>query len=193
LKLAYLARITGAVLLTVVMAACAQASDDAPLPTLAVLPTAEPTATLIPTGTHTPTPEPTEEPPPEPAGELPVIELPAITSPGDGQMRPGCEDWQAWQITRLQLQETIYSEPVAEAPSAADVPLLQVRRWRDAVALLDYDECLADARAQFLTALDEASAALGAPDRATAAAHEQRAAQAYAAFEREIGLLQGGG
>ncbi len=188
-------------LVCLLAAACSPQAEQSELPTLAVLPTDEP-ATEPPTAP----PATATVPPPTAAPTEPVeeaaqavteeAEAPAIAADSNGtiisggEMIPGCDDWQSWDISRLELRDSIYSQPVANA-APADIPRLQLEQLRAGVGAMDYNECLAEARFQYLNALDEALLALAAPDRATADQHEQLAADALAAFDSELALLGG--
>lgn len=188
-------------MVALLVAACSPQAETGELPTLAVLPTDEPATeppTVPPaTATAPPTQAPTVEPLEEAAQAVTEeAEAPAIAADSNGtiisggQMIPGCDDWQSWDISRLELRDSLYSQPVANA-APADIPRLQIEQLRAGVAVMDYNECLAEARFQYLNALDEALLALAAPDRATADQHEQLAADALAAFDAQLALLSG--
>ncbi len=176
-------------MLILLIAACSpQAADDSELPTLAVLPTDEPTAepTLVP-----PTVPPTETPPATSTPEvIPPTDAPPVVAanPGEGNLLPGCDTWQNWDASRLEMRDRIYAQPPASDPAAT--ALTQVQQLRAEVALLDYDECLLAARSAYLSALDAAASALSAPDRATADGFETTAAQALAEFDNAIRVLE---
>lgn len=178
-------------MMILLIAACSpQAVDESELPTLAVLPTGEPTAepTLVPpTALPTETVSATSTSTPE---VLPPTEAPPVVAanPGDGNLLPGCDTWQNWDASRLEMRDRIYAQPPASDPAAT--ALTQVQQLRAEVALLDYDECLTAARSAYLTALDAAASALSAPDRATAEGFETTAAQALAEFDNAIRLLE---
>lgn len=178
-------------IIALTMAACSpQAADEGELPTLVVLPTLEPSVepttappTAAPTETLIPTalPEATVIPPTEAV-------LVAAANPGDGNMLPGCDTWQDWDATRLELRDTIYAQP--PAADVAGTALSQMQQLRAEVALLDYDECLSTARAAYLNALDAAVAALDAPDRDSADDFEASAANSLAEFDNAIRILE---
>jgi hypothetical protein len=176
-------------MMILLIAACSpQAADEGELPTLAVLPTGEPTAepTLVP-----PTALPTETVPATNTPEvLPPTEAPPVVAanPGDGNLLPGCDTWQNWDASRLEMRDRIYAQPPAGDPAVT--ALTQVQQLRAEVALLDYDECLTAARSAYLSALDAAASALSAPDRATAEGFETTAAQALAEFDNAIRVLE---
>ena len=177
------------------LAACSPQADDA-MPTLAVLPSLAP-SDIPPTQTAPPTPLPPTEASPTPLPS-PTLEVAAVqqqpidvatTTVGEneGQVLPGCDTWATWDASRVDLRDSIYSQP----PLGEEPVFLaeQVREYRDAVALLDYDECLIEARAQYLLALDEAALALEAADRSEAQTHEQNAGQAMTNFEQALASL----
>ncbi len=196
LKPAYFALL----LLCCLAAACSPQEQQGELPTLAVLPTLEPTSeqpTAIP-ATETPLP-PTEEPVEEAplAAQAQITEVPELSQgpgpqlfEGEGVMLPGCEDWQGWDSSRLALRDSLYSQP-AVGTDPVEIARGQIEQLRSGIAEMDYAECLAEARTQYLIALDEALLALVAPDRAAADLHEQRAADALAMFDDELLLLTG--
>lgn len=173
----------------VALVACAPQEDDAALPTLAVLPSVAPSdvppqATILPTSDQ-PTPLPTPTAEVMEVQQLPVeVEDPA---PGGGQVLAGCAGWGSWDASRVELRDATYGQP-----PAGDGPAFlaaQIREYREALALVDYDECLIEARMQYLLALDEAALALEAADRTTAQLHEENAAQAMMIFEQELSAL----
>ncbi len=178
-------------IIALTMAACSpQAADEGELPTLIVLPTLEPTTeptTAPPTVAATETQMPTSPPA---ATAVPPTEgvVLAAANPGDGNMLPGCDTWQDWDATRLELRDTIYAQ--SPAADVADTALSQVEQLRAEVALLDYDECLSIARSAYLNALDAAVAALSAPDRDTADSFEAGAANSLAEFDNAIRVLE---